>query len=175
MKKTFLLFVIILLCYSCEDKFHNFFAGKTDDVIFTDLDPNINFPYPKMRDSIDIDNDSKYDIYFELVPFATQTGFIVLPAVRSTSNLNILLDSEDNMPVALSSGEIIDNSKKWSTPDTLLRLYYFKQQSQDYYITIGHWKDQQDKYLGIKYKNKLGWLKISTTPGYQIKEMGLEN
>jgi hypothetical protein len=175
MKKTFLLFAIILSCYSCKDKtLDDFFAGKTDGVIFIDFDPDINFTWPKMKDSIDIDQDSKYEIFFEVIPFAIQgVGFIFSPAIRSTSNLNIILDNYDNMPVVLSSGDFINNSEKWSTADTLIRLYYFENLSSGY-RTIGHWKDHQDKYLGIKYKNKLGWIKISTAPEFLIKEIGLE-
>jgi hypothetical protein len=91
-----------------------------------------------------------------------------------TSDLNILIAGNDNMPAALSSGETLSNSGKWNTTETVMRLYYFEYVSPNYYKTIGYWKDQQDKYLGIKYKNKLGWIKISTTPGFIIKEIGLE-
>jgi hypothetical protein len=175
MKKTFFLFAIVFSCYSCKDKTSdNFFAGKTDDVIFIDFDPDIDFTWPKMKDSIDLDQDSKHDLFFEVLPFAIQgVGFITSSAIRSTSNLNILLDKNDNMPVALSYGDFFNNSEKWSMADTLIKLYYFENVSSGY-RTIGHWKDQQDKYLGIKYKNKLGWIKISTAPGFLIKEIGLE-
>lgn len=165
---------ISLLVNSCNDKVSNdFFAGKTDHVFFIDINPDIDFTYPKMKDSIDIDQDSQYEIFFELFPFALSTGYTTLPAIRSTSNLNILF-ADDNMPDALSFGDFIDNSANWSKADTLIRLINIERVSQNNHRTIGHWINQQDKYLGIKYKKRLGWIKISTSHGFIIKEIALE-
>jgi hypothetical protein len=165
---------ISLLLNSCNDKASDdIFAGKTDHAFFIDLNPDIDLTYPKMKDSIDIDQDSLYEIFLELLPFPLSTGYTTLPAIRSTSNLNILL-ADDNMPDALSLGDFIDNSAKWSKSDTLIRLVNIERISQNDYRTYGHWIHQQDKYLGIKYKNRLGWIKISTSPSYIIKEIAIE-
>lgn len=166
---------ISLLLNSCKDKTSDdFFAGKTDDVFLINFEPDISFPSPNNEDSIDINQDSKYEFFFETLAIAGQTGFITLPAIKATQDLNILITGENDMPAALSSGDIISNSGKWCTTDTLIAMYYYKYISQYYSELIGFWNNKTDKYLGIRYKNKLGWIKISTSQGYLIKEIGLE-
>lgn len=166
---------ISLFLSSCKDKTSdNFFAGKIDDVFFVDFEPDKSFPPPNNKDSIDINQDPKYEFFFETVVVAGQTGFFTLPVMRATQDLNILISGKDNMPSALPLGEIINNSGTWVKTDTLMALYYYKYITPEYDQLIGFWENQKDKYLGIKYKNKLGWIKISTTPGYWIKEIALE-
>ena len=165
---------VILFLNSCKvNTPDDFFAGKTEDAFFVEFEPDISFPVPNNEDSIDINQDSEYEFFFETVAVPGRTGFYTLPAVKATQDLHILISGLDNMPAALSYGDIINNSGKWVTVDTLMALYYYKYITPDYSQLIGFWNNQQDKYLGIRYKNKLGWIRMSTTPGFRIKESGL--
>jgi hypothetical protein len=173
-KLIILLFGISLLFNSCKKKSDAFFAGKTDGVIYTDLEPGISFPSSNHKDSLDINQDSQYEFYFETKAVPSLSGYITLPAVKTTKDLSFLVTGEDSMPAALSSGEIISLPDKWCKTDTTMLLYYYRYITHDYSDTIGYWNKQKDKYLGFKYKNKLGWIKMSTTPGFIIQEIGLE-
>jgi hypothetical protein len=185
MKRFNLIFPIlglILLFPTCKDKTSDdFFAGKTSDIIYLDIEPDIVFPIGESKDSIDINQDSNYDLVFETKAIAGRHGFFSFPAVKATQDLNILISNENNMPKALSKGEIISNSDKWCINDSLLLLYYCEYYgSNENCTTIGFWADQQDKYLGFKYKNKLGWIKITTSINTELnqclvlKELGIE-
>ena len=165
---------ISILLNSCKDNTSAaFYAGKTDDVLFIDFEPDIAFPPGNNIDSIDINQDSKYELFFETKDVPGATGFVTVPAVRATQDLNILIGGDHNMPKALSNGEIISSSDKWCTNDTLLLLSYCEG-SYGHCTIIGYWANQQNKYLGFKYKNKLGWIKMSTNQILILKEFGIE-
>jgi len=185
MKKNPFFFItalgLYLIIHSCKDNSSDeFFAGKTENVYYSKFNPELTFPIGVYKDSIDLYSDSKYELIFETIADAGETGFYILPAVRGTKDLNILLEGEKNMPKALSKGDIICTCDKWSLTDSLLALYYYEYSAPHTYVTIGYWKDQKDKYLGFKYKNKLGWIMITTTVNAQLnqslilKEFGIE-
>jgi hypothetical protein len=170
---------ICTMMHSCKIKSSDvFFAGKTENVYYLKFNPELSLPQGNNKDSIDLYGDLKYELMFETFGVAGETGFFTLPAVRGTKDLNILLDCEKNMPKALSKGQIISIYDNWSSTDSLLALYYYPSLHSD---PIGYWKDQTNKYLGFKYKNKLGWIMITTTVNAQlnqcliIKELGIEN
>jgi hypothetical protein len=164
-----------LIVSSCIEKNHDdFFAGKTDDVYFIDFEPDRSFPLPNTKDSIDINQDLKFEFFFETLAIAGRTGFFTIPAVKATQDFNIITSGAYNMPSVLNSGDIINNSRNWYSTDSLKALYYYKSITPEHSELIGYWKDQQDKYLGFRYQGKFGWIKISTSQGYIIKELAIE-
>jgi hypothetical protein len=171
-----------LLLNSCNDKkSDDFFAGKTSNIFYLDIEPDIILPIGENKDSIDINQDSNYDLFFETKAIPGRHGFFSFPAVKATQDLNILIAGENNMPQALSNGDLIRQSDKWFANDSLLLLYDCEYYGSNEYCTIiGFWADQEDKYLGFRYKNKLGWIKMTTTINAELnqclvlKELGID-
>jgi hypothetical protein len=170
--------IFLMIVNACnKNSSDDFFAGKTEDIYYLSFNPELSLPQGNNKDSIDLNGDSVYELMFETLGIAGETGFFTLPAVRATKDLNILLGGEKHMPKALDKGATFNRSENWSKTDTLLALYYYPGLHSE---PIGYWKDQQDKYLGFKYKNKLGWVKITTKVNSQlnqcliIKELGVE-
>ena len=102
--RTFPVILIIgLLLTSCEKKsdkqpLSEISAGQTQGLYFNDFNPDIILSYPNTRDSIDINQDSKYELSLEILSVASPTGFDAIPAVKLPQYLCILIEGENNMP-----------------------------------------------------------------------------
>jgi hypothetical protein len=117
----------------------------------------------KFDDSIDFNLDNIYDIKFHLEGYSGFGGSIhsyYLSIITLNSNAYILTDTI--YPKVLSNGDTISNQIDWKSGDLLLlgssegccpptgEMYY-----------SGNWKDQTEKFIGIKYNERFGWIKIS--------------
>ena len=175
--KSVLFVIILFLIFSCEPYKDGIRAGIINkNVIYTEISP------PKQvmilgKDSIDIDADSQYDLVFYKSPKPLLSGFSTKTEILKKSNIQIIMDSDNQYPVCLDYEDAINSSSKWSETD---QEYYILQSyicGSNYCPVIGNFANVSDKYLAFKLGNNYGWIKLdnSISGNLTIKGFALSN
>ena len=184
MKKVLYFFILLFFGISqksCEKgDVQDVFAGKKDNLYYFDLKPDIEITSLNPSYSININNDLVIDFIFGQVSVPTSSGFMSVPTIKNTKNFQIMISEIDNLPEALEYNEPIKLSNNWSNVnDTLFLLVDHKEGPGGSYPLYGSWLNTENKYLGIKLNNKLGWIKMSNLylllKKIVIKEYAIQN
>jgi hypothetical protein len=182
MSKFYFLFAISMVLFSsCQKDIekNGIAIGVSDkDVRINNINPDTLLQYLyESQYSIDLNSDNVDDIVIyhrKVLGMASQRAFSIWINIETkNSDVSILVDSV--YPKVLDYGNKIklgDNFKNGnftilnSTDTTSLDQFPIPQPS---YVTMGLWKNQDKKYIGIKYKDRLGWIEIGVPDLFSIK------
>jgi len=152
------------------------------DIAITDLNPDkvLISSNEQVEYTVDLDNDQLPDLKFtcfsSYIGGGMYMGNTELGVETLTSETFVLTDSVS--PNVFSSGDTIHLGDKWKAGSLRLlkwgRSYPPSPQGGDSSWS-GNWYNQANRYIGIKFKDRLGWVKLSTSI-YQlaVQEYGLQ-
>jgi len=114
------LLIIALLpwLFACnQDKNNEVIIGNyTDNLHVVKLVPNIVIPISSnAKDSLDLDDDNSYDVFFKKSYTPMMTGFIDATFLAITNGIQIALSDINNYPDSLNVGTTIDDNLTWTT------------------------------------------------------------
>lgn len=151
------------------------------NLTITDINPDTilnSFQEVETYD-IDVNNDNIKD--FRLSGY---NNYIQGGAVNSDAQMKIEALSADSYvladsiyPFALNSGESIDISGSWKQGSLTLLRRTCDCCPPTPFVYEGAWKDKTGNYIGIRYQNRLGWIKVGIEQGnmLQLFEYALVN
>lgn len=135
-------------------------------ILITDLVPDttVSVPWSSVSNYfIDLNGDNINDVDLEANESYVGGGMVLGNASVKISTLNdetqILTDSI--YPIALSYGDTIRVEDIWSSGKLTLESYW-QSYPPGHSGRNGYWQGVEDKYIGIKYNNQLGWIKLDT-------------
>ena len=158
-----LLVLVNIVFFSCKDNDHSLdteinIGENNKNVIVNTLTPPISVTDEK-SDSIDLNGDSIYDLIFEKTPIPLTTGFGLETKITKKDGIQIVLSIINNYPDNLSYLDKLNPQVNWSDniKGTLILQSYLK---RDESKVIGNFVFDEIKYIGVKIKNRYGWVKI---------------
>jgi len=163
------LLIIALLpwLFACNpDQNNEVITGNyTDNLHVVKLVPNIVIPISSnAKDSLDLDDDNSYDVFFKKSYTPMMTGFIDATFLGITNGIQIALSDINNYPDSLNVGTTIDDNLTWTTTSSEdLVLASYAKRSTSY--PIGNYRYVIDKYLGFKVGKRYGWIKLDNAIG----------
>jgi hypothetical protein len=94
------------------------------------------------------------------------TGFVRVIKYWDGHNPVCIKDTHFHTTKVLSFNDLIQLNGDWEDEQkpahTLVGNFYIDvKDPKAYFMVEGKWKDVQEKYIGIRYGNRLGWIKIS--------------
>jgi hypothetical protein len=160
--KKLIIFAFLPLILACNPEENDLvIIGKyTDNLHVVKIEPNIVIPCsPDGSDSIDLNADNNYDIKFIKARVPLWTGYAYATSLGFTNGVQIALSVINNYPDSLNVGMQINNDLFWtqSSSDTLVLASYAKSSHSN---PIGNYRYVTDKYLGFKFDNRFGWIKL---------------
>jgi hypothetical protein len=148
-------------------------TGSSSQEMDLDINSDKN-PDFKIKIQCDFDSPSKPSLTSQVDIQALNTSSFVL---LDTSFIQLIKYVNGTAPICiknsafcspkiLSKGDqinLIDNWEDQVKPSrTLVGTFYFDVKDPfAYYMIEGMWKDVEEKYIGIRYENYLGWIKLS--------------
>jgi len=165
--KKLLIIAMLPWLFACNpDKNNEVTIGTyTDNLHVVKLVPNIVIPTSSnAKDSLDLDADNRYDVFFKKSYTPLMTGFIDATFLGIANGTQIALSDINNYPDSLNVGTTIDDNLTWTTtPSENLVLASYAQRSTSY--PIGNYHYVIDKYLGFKIGKRYGWIKLDNAIG----------
>jgi hypothetical protein len=172
-KYSVLLLVIIII--SCDkdsteiDK--TLIVGIYDSkIIIKDINPDnvISSWGVKSNYSIDINNDNLDDINLSVINQYMFGGMSLWNSELRIETLNseIFVMVDSFYPQVLSLGDTMTMQENWGNGNLLL-LHSSEGCCPPTGVKYheGYWKEKSENYIGIRYQQRLGWIKIGV-PGY---------
>jgi hypothetical protein len=117
------------------------------------------------KDSLDLDNDSKFDITFvkSIVPSITNFSTSATTLIKKAGT-QIIISKLNNYTDSLNYGDLIDDSKNWSDYEENEYILQSENCSNgDYCTPIGNFINVTNKYIGFKIGKSFGWIKIDNS------------
>ena len=165
--KKLLIVALLPWLFACNpDKNNEAIIGTySDNLHVVKLVPNIVIPtLSNAKDSLDLDADNRYDVFFKKSYTPLMTGFIDATFLGIANGTQIALSDINNYPDSLNVGTTIDDNLTWTTtPSENLVLASYAQRSTSY--PIGNYHYVIDKYLGFKIGKRYGWIKLDNAIG----------
>jgi hypothetical protein len=187
MKKLYFALIMIGIMISCEknstEPGNTLIVGINDsNVVINEINPAILISSWQVKSnySIDINGDSIADIDFSVLNQYMFGGMSLSNSELRIETLNpetfIIVDSIYTQ--VLSLGDTISIEGIWGNGNLLL-LHSSEgccpPTGSSYHE--GYWKEKSEHYIGIRYLDRLGWIKIGV-PGYtsiHVYEYALKN
>jgi hypothetical protein len=172
MKHVFYLIILAIL-FSCE-------PNKSDEIIAGVINNNLNYIEisPPMlisnpgKDSIDLNDDSKFDIIFIKSPEPLLTGFAIKTEIIKKTNVQIILSNINGYPDTLNYKDLINESRNWSgTEEKKYVLQSFNCNSNNC-PSIGNFINVTNKYIGFKIEKSFGWILLDNSIWSELKIRG---
>jgi len=176
MKKLLIIALLPLLSACNPDENTEVIIGNyTGNLHVVKFVPNIVIPVSSVTgDSLDLNADKIYDIFFIKSVTPLMTGFTYATFLGITNGIQIALSDINNYPDSLNVGTHINDNLTWTTSssDNLtwttsssdnLVLASYAQRSTSY--PIGNYHYAIDKYLGFKIGKRYGWIKLDNAIG----------
>jgi len=166
MKKLFIISLLpwLFACNPDNDK-EVIIGNYTDNLHVVKFVPNILIPISSdAKDSLDLDADNNYDVFFMKSATPMMTGFTDATFLGITNGTQIALSGINNYPDSLNVGTQIDDNLMWTTSSSNnLVLASYAQRSTSY--PIGNYHYVINKYLGFKIGKRYGWIKLDNAIG----------
>ena len=160
--KKLIIFALLPWLFACNpDKNNEVIIGSyTDNLHVVKLVPNIVIPISSNgKDSLDLDADNSYDIFFKKSYTPLMSGFTYATFLDAANGTQIALSAINNYPDSLNVGTTIDDNLTWTTTSSEnLVLASYAKRSTSY--PIGNYLYISDKYLGFKIGKRYGWIKL---------------
>jgi hypothetical protein len=120
---------------------------------------NENIYYP-----IDLDNDQNADINLRSYTVYHMGGMVLADGGVKASTLNseTFIASDSIYAFAFSEGDTLKVSDSWHSGEFTLEYYGNSSFPPGPYYNRGFWVDGENKYLGIRKNDFLGWIKLDT-------------
>lgn len=145
---------------SCKPSNDGFQAGVVNNkVTYTEFSP-IKVILNQEKDSIDVDNDLRYDFIFIKSPKSLLTGFAIKAEVLKKSNVQIMISSENQYPACLNYNDAINPSSIWSDSEQNLYVLQSYICGSDYCPLVGNFGNVTDKYMAFRIADYYGWIQI---------------
>ncbi len=147
------------------------------EVFIKDIIPDtvITAPWSQGRDyNLDVDNDN--DINFRVFSDYIGGGMVLGSAGVNITTLNseLFVITDSTYPYVLSYGDTIKINDKWGKGNMILESYWqsYPPGSSGH---SGNWYGLNNKYMGVKFNNRLGWIKLDTyTTSLKVCEYALQ-
>jgi hypothetical protein len=176
---TFVFLILLNNCKKEESCPQLILAGVANNCILsTAFDPgkeieNSGYDYYTESFAIDIDNDEIYDINYSIDHYSYCGGESDGCKIYVESlNNDVSILEYNNSPKIMYYADTLNNQNKWESKKYLLTNsnYYC---SGYYSQGVNNWNTG---YMGIKIKNKFGWVKFEVASDYKIiiYEYGIE-
>jgi len=166
MKKLLIIALLPLLSACNPDENTEVIIGNyTGNLHVVKFVPNIVIPVSSVTgDSLDLNADNIYDIFFIKSVTPLMTGFTYATFLGITNGIQIALSDINNYPDSLNVGTHINDNLAWTTSSSdNLVLASYAQRSTSY--PIGNYHYALDKYLGFKIGKRYGWIKLDNATG----------
>jgi hypothetical protein len=120
---------------------------------------NENIYYP-----IDLDNDGNADINLRSYTVYHMGGMVLADGGVKASTLNseTFIASDSIYAFAFSEGDTLRISDTWRSGEFTLEFYGNSNFPPGPYYNRGFWVEGENKYLGIRKNDHLGWIKLDT-------------
>jgi len=171
--KNLLLLIILIVCVSCEPNISDAInAGIINNkVTYKELSPPMqvsNFG----KDSLDLNNDSKFDIIFIKSPKALLTGFAIQTEIIKKANTQIIISKLNDYPDSLNYNDLINDSRKWSGFEEKIYFLQSFECNSNNCPSIGNFVNVADKYIGFKIGELFGWIVLDNGIWTDLKIKG---
>ena len=135
-------------------------GNYSDNLHVVKIEPNLVMPYtPYGYDSLDLNADNEYDIFFNKSFSPLSTGTVPATYLGIPDGLQIVLSEINNYPDSLNVGVVLNDDLKW-TQSSSNSLVLASHANRSLANPIGNFQYVHDKYLGFKLGQKYGWIKL---------------
>ena len=132
----------------------------SDNLQVFKIEPNLVMPNtPFNYDSLDLNADNEYDIFFNKSFSPLSTGVVPATYLGISDGLQIVLSEINNYPDSLNVGVLLNDELKW-TQSSSNSLVLASHANRSLSNPIGNYLYVHDKYLGFKLDQKYGWIKL---------------
>jgi hypothetical protein len=153
---------------------------SSPEILIKDIVPDTVITAPWSWDAnynIDINSDYIDDINLRVHAYYLGGGLVLADAGVNIKTLNnetfVLTDSI--YPYALSYDDSIKIIDKWGADNLTLESFIQSYPPIGPGVHEGYWYGINNKYVGIKYNNRLGWIKLDTyTTSFKVYEYALQ-
>jgi hypothetical protein len=132
----------------------------SDNLQVFKIEPNFVMPFtPFNYDSLDLNDDNEYDIFFNKSFSPLSSSVIPATYLDTSDGLQIVLSEINNYPDSLNVGVLLNDELKW-TQSSSNSLVLASHANRSISEPIGNFLNVHDKYIGFKLDQKYGWIKL---------------
>ena len=157
--KYLIISIILIVGVSCEsNKSDGIEAGIINsNIIYKELIPPMQISNPG-KDSLDLNNDSKYDIIFIKSPIPLLTGFGIKAEMIKKTNTQVIISELNDYPDSLNYKDLINDSRNWSGNEEIRYILQSYTCNSNTCPSIGNFTNVNNKYVGFKIGKSFGWI-----------------
>lgn len=159
MVKHLIISIILIVGVSCEsNKNVGINVGIINsNIIYKELIPPMQIFNPG-KDSLDLNNDSKYDLIFIKSPKPLLTGFGIQTEMIKNTDTQIIISELNDYPDSLNYNDLINDTRNWSGNEEIRYVLQSYSCNSNTCPSIGNFINVNNKYVGFKIGKSFGWI-----------------
>jgi hypothetical protein len=171
--KYLMLLIIIIACASCKpDRSDGINTGIINNLVtYKELSPPMLISNLG-KDSLDLNNDSEFEIIFIKSPKALLTGFAIQTEIIKKANIQIIISKLNEYPDSLNYNDLINDSSNWSGLEENKYILQSFECNSNTCSSIGNFIDVTNKYIGFKIGESFGWIVLDNGIWSDLKIKG---